>query len=146
MADDNTASDPLAGAGLPPGTGKSKKKASDFDIPEVVSQKYPQLIQLILETESMNDEEREYWFQILPIMTEDQITKFRAILENEKEQLARLDAEYQTEISKLNDQHISEWKQFENEEERRKRQESENKEQAADEQAADELLQNLDDL
>lgn len=146
MADDNanTPIAPLSG-GLPPNTGKSKKTAADFDIPEMVKQKYPELIKLILETESMNDEEREYWFQILPIMTDDQITKFRAILENEKEQLARLDDEYQKEISKLNEKHVDEWKQFETEEARRKRLEEEAKEQQSSEEAAEKLLQNLDD-
>lgn len=145
MADDNKKPiTPLSG-GLPPNTGKSKKKAQDFDIPELVREKHPDLITLILETESMNDEEREYWFQILPIMTEDQIAKFRAILENEKEQLARLDAEYQEEISKLNEKHVDEWKQFESEEARRKRQEVEAKEQQSAQDEAEKLLQNLDD-
>ncbi|MBU2524007.1 hypothetical protein KKG71_02330 [Patescibacteria group bacterium] len=145
MNDDTKPTSPLTG-GLPPGTGKSKKKASDFDIPDVVKKKHADLIQLILETESMNDEERDYWFQILPIMTDEQIEKFRAILENEKEQLAKLDAEYQEEIAKLNDKHVDEWKQFESEEERRKRQEAEQKEAASDEDAAEKLLEGLDEL
>ena len=45
----------------------------------------------------MNTEEREYWLQIMPIMSEDQITKFQGILLNEKNQLAKLDQEYATE-------------------------------------------------
>ena len=48
---------------------------SKFDIPETVKQQYPDLIPLILQTESMTDDERQYWFQILPIMTDEQVKK-----------------------------------------------------------------------
>ena len=70
-----------------------------YAIPSLVTEKFPDLIQLIKETESMNDEERDYWFQILPIMTEEQIKKFRDILVNEK--------------------HMIEWKEFETKEKRK---------------------------
>ena len=90
-----------------------------YSIPTTVKEKFPDLIDLIKQTESMNDEEREYWFQILPIMTEDQIRKFRDILVNEKEQLTRLDKEYETELTKLNEKHLIEWKDFETKEKRK---------------------------
>jgi len=90
-----------------------------YAIPTLVKDKFPDLIQLIKETESMNDEERDYWFQILPIMTEEQIKKFRDILVNEKEQLASLDKEYETELTKLNEKHMIEWKEFETKEKRK---------------------------
>ncbi|MBI2634575.1 hypothetical protein HYW82_02830, partial [Candidatus Peregrinibacteria bacterium] len=38
--------------------------------------------------------EREYWMQILPIMSEEQIVKLKDILNNEKEQLKQLGGEY----------------------------------------------------
>ncbi len=67
------------------GTATTGKAAtSKFYIPAVVQEKYPNLVPLILETESMDDEEREYWFQILPIMTPEQVEKFREILISEK--------------------------------------------------------------
>ncbi len=73
-----------------------------YIVPSLVRNKFADLVKLIYETESMNQEEREYWLQIMPIMSEDQIVKFREILVNEKEQLARLDKEYQSEMSKIN--------------------------------------------
>lgn len=73
-----------------------------YIIPKLVREKFPDLVKLIYETESMNQEEREYWMQILPIMTEDQIVKFREILVNEKEQLEKLDTEYASEMSRIN--------------------------------------------
>ncbi len=90
-----------------------------YSIPSVVTEKFPDLIQLIKQTESMNDEERDYWFQILPIMTEDQIKKFRDILVNEKSQLTNLDQEYEQELTKLNEKHMIEWKEFETKEKRK---------------------------
>ncbi len=73
-----------------------------YIIPALVREKFPDLVKLIYETESMNDEEREYWMQIMPIMTEEQIVKFREILVNEKDQLAQLDNEYEQEVGRIN--------------------------------------------
>ncbi|MDP2642954.1 MAG: hypothetical protein Q8P62_03880 [Candidatus Peregrinibacteria bacterium] len=70
---------------------------SFYIVPKLIREKFPDLIKLIFETESMNTEEREYWLQIMPIMSEEQITKFQGILLNEKNQLAKLDQEYATE-------------------------------------------------
>ena len=83
---------------------------SKFDIPETVKQQYPDLIPLILQTESMTDDERQYWFQILPIMTDEQVKKLREILDNEKKQLENLDKKYDKEVKKINDKHVIEWK------------------------------------
>lgn len=74
----------------------------NYIIPDLVRTKFPDLVKLIFETESMNEEEREYWLQILAIMSEEQIVKFRDILVNEKEQLAKLDQEYQNEMNRIN--------------------------------------------
>lgn len=74
---------------------------SKYIIPAMVRDKFPDLVKLIYETESMNEEEREYWLQILPIMSEEQIVKFRDILVNEKNQLQKLDGEYNQEMSRI---------------------------------------------
>lgn len=79
-----------------------KEAEGKYIIPGLVREKFPDLVKLIYETESMNAEEREYWMQIMPIMTEDQIVKFREILVNEKTELSKLDQEYQNEMAKLN--------------------------------------------
>lgn len=80
----------------------TKDAESKYIIPGLVREKFPDLVKLIYETESMNVEEREYWMQIMPIMTEEQITKFREILVNEKNELSKLDQDYQSEMAKLN--------------------------------------------
>lgn len=121
-------------------------KPEKFAIPKLVKDKYPDLIDLIKNTESMDDQERQYWFQILPVMTDEQIEKFKNILITEKQQLSELDKEYEDELNKLNDKHLLEWKEFESKEKSRAIQEAEaksNEEEKAEEEA---LLAKLSDV
>lgn len=97
----------VSGDGIVIDKSKSQKQyvidaEAKYIIPALVREKFPDLVKLIYETESMNDEEREYWMQIMPIMTEEQIVKFREILVNEKDQLAKLDNEYEQEVGRIN--------------------------------------------
>ena len=43
-----------------------------FTINDEMQSKYSELIKLILNTESMDDDERQYWFDIMPSMTNAQ--------------------------------------------------------------------------
>lgn len=141
-----------AGAGQSGGTQTAQVSAADqslfdrFEIPESVRTKYADLIPLVLQTESMNDDERQYWFQILPIMTDEQVSKLREILENEKKQLSQLDHEYQEELKRINDKHVSEWKAFQIEEKRKQREEAEAAAKHTEESTQEELLKNLHQL
>ena len=73
---------------------------------------YPELHTLILNTESMDHEERQYWFDSLPIMTDEQVDELFDILETERIKLGEIEAKYQEEIKKLNEKHSEEWKAF----------------------------------
>jgi hypothetical protein len=114
-----------------------------YSVPSLVKEKFPDLVQLIKETESMNQQERDYWFQILPIMTEDQIRKFRDILVNEKNQLSRLDKEYEDELNRLNEKHMLEWKEFEMKEKRKALAAAESRSKEEESAAEEELLKRL---
>lgn len=114
-----------------------------YAVPSMVKEKFPDLVQLIKETESMNEEERDYWFQILPIMTEEQIRKFRDILLNEKQQLSRLDKEYEQELQTLNEKHMLEWKEFESKEKRKALESAEQKSVEQEKAEEEELLKRL---
>ncbi|MCH7605479.1 hypothetical protein IID24_05850 [Patescibacteria group bacterium] len=74
---------------------------STITVPEELKKKFPDLIALILGSESMNDEERQYWINILPVMTEDQQKNLNQILQNEKDQLSAIDEKYQKEMENL---------------------------------------------
>ena len=140
-------------AGTTSATGSAGGKATSgqslfdrFDIPDAVRQQYSDLIPLILQTESMNDDERQYWFQILPIMTEEQVKKLRDILMNEKNQLAQLDKDYEKELKRINEKHVGEWKAFEAKEKRQKLQAKEVATQKQEQSTEEDLLKKLQGL
>jgi len=139
----------VTSGGAQSGNAKSAGGQSVFDkfeIPETVKQQYPDLIPLILGTESMNDDERQYWFQILPIMTDEQVGKLREILTNEKSQLAQLDKNYEAELKQINKKHVSEWKAFEAKEKREKREKTEAHAEKTEKETEEELLKKLQGL
>jgi hypothetical protein len=141
------AEDELLGLDKPVTSGsQGKKNTSQYHIPQLVKQEYPDLIPLILNTESMDDEEREYWFQILPIMTDDQVQKLKNILVNEKKQLAKLDAEYEAELAKINEKHLSEWQAFENRQFREKLEKKEKAHEKKESSLEEDLLNKLSEL
>lgn len=72
-------------------TGKS---ITDFRVPEKLKQNDPDLVDLIMKSESMKDEERQYWFNLYEVMNAQQITKLRDILTRERQKLAEIDAKY----------------------------------------------------
>lgn len=117
-----------------------------YIVPALVREKFPDLIKLIYETESMNEEEREYWLQIMPIMSEEQIVKFRDILVNERDQLAKLDKEYANEMNKINKAPVQELDEAKRKEESTKIKEAEKADQAKEKSEEDVLLQKLNNL
>jgi hypothetical protein len=64
-----------------------KQNGRVFQISDEIQAKYNELVKLILATESMNDDERQYWFDILPSMTEPQIDRLFDILDTERKKL-----------------------------------------------------------
>jgi len=91
---------------------KIKQNWRTFIIDDESQKKYSELIEMILATESMDDDERQYWFDILPSMTENQIDKLFNILDTEKKKLEELELKYQEEIKQLNEKHLIEWQDF----------------------------------
>jgi hypothetical protein len=82
--------------------------AKKFDIPKSIQTKYEDLVVMIIQTKSMDDKERQYWFHILPVMNQTQVDKLKTILINEKVKLAQIDAKYgkkadPAELAKLNE-------------------------------------------
>jgi len=129
------------------GAGGNQAKGDDkpFNIPPVVLEKYPELAEMIKNTESMSREEREYWFQILPIMTKEQVDRLRKILEEESVQLAKLDQKYQKELQKINKKHMSEWNTFEKKQDREDREKQETAAEDSETLVEAALLEELED-
>ncbi len=126
--------------------GGTPAAASKLTIPADIQQKYPQLLDLIKASESMNDEERQYWINILPIMTPDQVKNLSDILENERKQLAAIDAKYQTEIQRIGQAEVTRQTEEERKKRRDERSSSEQTDKKQEDAAADDLLKQIGGL
>ncbi len=82
---------------------QAQPPASGLQIPADTQTKFAAIIELIKGSESMNDEERQYWINILPIMTPEQMKNLEDILSSEKKQLAAIDAKYSKEMAQVSD-------------------------------------------
>ena len=80
-----------------------------FTILDEIQVKYTELVDLIVGSESIDNNEKQYWFDILPSMTNDQIDRLFNILMTERHQLEELNMKYQEEIKTLNEKHLIEW-------------------------------------
>lgn len=114
-----------------------------FKISDEMLAEFKELIDLILWTESMDDDERQYWFDILPSMNDNQIDRLFNILNTEKKKLEKLEEKYQKEIKNLNEKHLIEWQEFQMKSSKKKIKEQEEKEKEDD---ADDILDMLKDL
>ncbi len=126
--------------------GQPGDASGGYKIPAEVAQMYPELVELIKNAASMNDDERQYWFSILPIMNPQQIEKLKTILLDEKNKLATLDEEYARELKSINDKHVVEWQDFQRKKDMQQRRASESADEETEQGAEEQLLKKLDDL
>ena len=80
-----------------------------FTILDEIQIQYGELVELVLGSESIDNNEKQYWFDILPSMTHEQIDRLFNILMTERHQLEELSLKYQEEIKTLNEKHLIEW-------------------------------------
>lgn len=127
-----------------PSTGTQAQAQSGLVIPDDIRQKHPEIIELIIHSESMNDEERQYWINILPIMTPDQIENLNGILKNEKEQLAAIDQKYSKQIEQMGQEELVRRTETERRGRRTERESAEAQHDAQDEAQAEDLLKQME--
>ena len=73
-----------------------QEKAKQFTIPIEFLEKMPNLIALVLTSRSMAEKtEKQSRFNLLPLMSDDQITKLSDILLREKEKLEAIEKKYE---------------------------------------------------
>lgn len=71
-------------------------KAEQFTIPIEFIEQMPELITLVLNSRSMDKaEEKQSWFNLLPLMNDEQIAKLNDILTREKQKLAEIEQKYE---------------------------------------------------
>ncbi|MDD2871385.1 MAG: hypothetical protein PHS49_05320 [Candidatus Gracilibacteria bacterium] len=120
-----------------------KQNGKTFNISDEILAQYKELVDLVLATESMDDDERQYWFDILPSMTNEQVDRLFNILDTEKKKLEKLEEKYQNEIKNLNEKHLIEWQEFQMKDSKKKIKEQESSDADDD---ADDVLNMLNDL
>lgn len=68
-------------------------------IPPIVLKKYPEIVSMIQASSSMDENERNYWFNMLVIMTPKQVENLKSILEREKQKLSDVSAQQSSNAS-----------------------------------------------
>ena len=70
--------------------------ASNYDIPDAMLESDADVVILVLESKSISDQkEKQSWFDLYPLMNQEQIDKLRDILTREKQKLSEIEAKYQ---------------------------------------------------
>lgn len=120
-----------------------KQNGKTFNVSDEILAQYKELVDLVLATESMDDDERQYWFDIMPSMTDEQIDRLYSILDTERKKLEKLEKKYQNEIKNLNEKHLIEWQEFQMNDSKKKIKEEEAKDWKEN---AEDVLNMLNDL
>lgn len=72
-----------------------RELAAKFTIPDEFLSTIPDIIVLVLNSKSMdNPEEKQSWFNLLPMMNQEQIDKLKDILTREKQKLIEIEQKY----------------------------------------------------
>ncbi len=115
-----------------------------FTVLDEIQLKYPELINLIIASESIDNNEKQYWFDILPSMTDEQVDRLFSILITERRQLEDLNMKYQEEIKTLNEKHLIQWQSLQSQK-TRDRVQSQEKSDSSKEEAGT-VIEMLDSL
>ena len=118
--------------------------ATDLVIPPELLAKFPELLGLIQQSESMNTGERQYWINILPVMTPEQVQSLRDILENERKQLTAIDEKYSKAMQDVGQARAIEEISMEREAKMQQRHTKEAAQKSQEEQATEELLKTIE--
>jgi hypothetical protein len=79
-----------------------REKAGQYIIPDEFLTTMSDIIILVLNSKSMdNPEEKQSWFNLLPMMNQEQIAKLRDILVREKQKLAEIEQKYEQKKDEL---------------------------------------------
>jgi len=82
-------------------------KAQEYVIPDDFLVNSPELIVLVLNSKSIdNKEEKQSRFNLLPLMTQEQVEKLRDILVREKQKLEEIEKKYEQKKSDIKSQYV----------------------------------------
>jgi hypothetical protein len=92
--------------------GQITSNGSTFTVEESVQQKHPEIVPLILNSQSLDNEGKQQWLNLIPHMTEEKIEKLSKILVLEKNQLSENTVVASADIAATNQKHLKEWQEL----------------------------------
>ena len=124
----------------------NNNQKAQYNISDFVLKKYPDLVELLKASQSIEHDEKLYWFKALETMDEDQVGSLRQILEEEVKQLQEVDNNYNQQAQEKIDTAASEISEEEKREQEKIRKDKEMQSREQDQEKQDELLSLLNDL
>lgn len=87
--------------------------ALGYTIPDQFIEKKAQLVTLVLQSRSIaTTEEKQSWFNLLPLMNDEQIAKLEDILTREKEKLEEIEKKYEEKKIEIKKKYLMKWQQM----------------------------------
>ena len=121
-------------------------KAQDLKVPQKTQDTFPELIEMIQKSESMDQEERQYWIDALPVMTPEQVENLRDILESEQRQIQKAKESHRNSLQGIAKKNKVAFDSEEYKEKKRIIREAEAKEQENREEHLDNILDEMEEL
>ncbi len=120
------------------------KTAMEFNIPDAFLEKESNLVVLVLESKSLSKkEEKQSWFNLVPMMNQDQIEKLRDILTREKDKIAEIEAKYEKKKEEIQEKYQSRFNAVEYNKKMEKMKDKEEDIREKEVEEAEDLLENL---
>jgi len=118
--------------------------AKTFDIEDEFVESDSELIELVLKSKALDtEEEKQNWFNLLPLMTEEQVLKLREILLREKKKLEDIENKYDNKRKELRKKYLMKWQKLGYLEKVQKVKAEEESQEQKEDAEADALLDNL---
>ncbi len=115
-----------------------------FNIPDDFLEHEPDLVVLILNSRSLaNNNEKQSWFNLIPIMNEEQINKLRDILTKERDKIAEIEAKYEKRKEEIKNTYQTRFDEAAYNNKMSMIKSNESTQRQREEQEADSLLDNL---
>ena len=84
-----------------------------YVIPDQFIEKKPALVNLVLQSKSIaTQDDKQSWFNLLPVMTDEQISKLEDILTREKQKLEEIEKKYEEKKIEIKKKYLMKWQQM----------------------------------
>lgn len=121
-----------------------REVAWGYTIPDEFLEDTPDLIELILRSRSIDtQQEKQNWFNLLPLMNPTQLEKLRAILVKEKTKLKEIEEKYEGKKQEIKKKYLQKWQEMWYVKQVSAVQEQESSEKQKDDEAAEALLSSV---